>query len=391
MAQKAEDTHYDVMICGAGPAGASASKFLSDAGLQVLVIDKKSLPRPKLCAGGLNPRAYEFVRRHFGTIPQDIFSRPLSWMGLRAQLGAAHPLHEFFEWNRHKDPQGYSPFYPEIPNAVSCIWRDKFDYWLLQNSGARVQHKCELIDFKPIDGGKITASIADKNRGRISEITCAYLIGADGAVSKTRRMVDPAFDHRVSWFNISEQWIEGSIALDPDWYYMFVGREFIDVFGSFFAKDTYLIFSQVSRKGTPSAGRLASFLSFLKDSYHLQIDRQVRQWGCVVNNMGATGAFHFGADRAVLVGEAAGFIGFCGEGISGALVSGKLAADAIIENFSKPALVMEKYKSSSRPLREKIQREHEIGKHLPVDAYQLYTMMPNDRPDWTMNLWASEP
>jgi flavin-dependent dehydrogenase len=377
VAQKAENKHYDVMICGAGPAGASASKFLSDAGFNVLVIDAKALPRPKLCAGGLNPRAYEFVRRHFGTIPQNIFSRPISWMGLRAQFGAAHDLHEFFEWNRHDEPQGYSPSYPEIPNAVSCIWRDKFDYWLLRNSGARIQHKCELIDFKTIDRGKIAASIADKTQGSISEITCSYLIGADGAVSRTRRIVDPAFDQRVSWFNISEQWVEGSIALDPDWYYMFVGRDFIDVFGSFFAKDDYLIFSHVSRKGTPSAGRLASFLSLLKESYHLQVSRQLRRWGCVVNNMGATGSFHFGAGRAVLVGEAAGFIGFCGEGISGALVSAKLAADAIIENFPDPAAVLEKYKSDSQPLRERIQREHEIGKQLPVDAYQFYTQLPD--------------
>jgi flavin-dependent dehydrogenase len=364
--QKAKIKHYDVIICGAGPAGASASKFLSDAGLRVLVIDKMSLPRPKICAGGLNPRAYAFVRRHFGAIPQDIFSRPKSWLGLRAQFGKDYALHEFIEWNRHDKEQGYSASYPEIPNAVSCIWRDKFDYWLSQKSGAEIWQNCELIDFNVKSSTGVKVSVRDN-----------YLIGADGAASKTRRLLDPTFDQSVSWFSIYEQWVEGSIELDPNWYYMFVGREFIDIFCSLFAKDGHLILSQVSRKGIPSAGGLESYIDFLKESYDLEIAKGLRRWGCVVNNMGATDSFYFGSGRVVLVGEAAGFIGFCGEGISGALISGKLAAEAIIENMADPAMVLERYMSTSLPLRERIHQEHEMGKMFPVNAYRLYGMLPD--------------
>lgn len=377
MAQKEKTKHYDVIISGAGPAGAAAARFLSQAGLSALVIEKMSLPRPKICAGGLNPRAYEFVRQHFGAIPEDIFSRPKSWLGLRAQFGEDYALHEFLEWNRHEKEPGHSTSYPEIPNAVSCIWRDKFDYWLLQKSRTPIWQNCELIDVNINGSAGVIVSVRDKIQDRVSEISGAYLIGADGAASKTRRLLDAAFDKTISWFSIYEQWYEGVIELDPAWYYMFVGRDFTDIFCSLFAKDDYLILSHVSRKGIPSAQRLDFFIDFLKKSYHLKIAKGLRRWGCRVNNMGATGSFYFGSDRVVLIGEAAGFIGFCGEGISGALLSGKLAAEAIIENPGDPAAVLERYQSSSLTLREKIHQEHAMGKMFPVKAYQFYTMLPD--------------
>lgn len=40
---------YDVIIIGAGPAGATAAYYLGKAGLNVALIDKKQFPRPKPC------------------------------------------------------------------------------------------------------------------------------------------------------------------------------------------------------------------------------------------------------------------------------------------------------------------------------------------------------
>ena len=44
---------FDVIIVGAGPSGGMLSYYLSQKGLDVLVVEKKKLPRYKPCGGGL--------------------------------------------------------------------------------------------------------------------------------------------------------------------------------------------------------------------------------------------------------------------------------------------------------------------------------------------------
>ncbi|HZL81078.1 MAG TPA: FAD-dependent oxidoreductase, partial [Demequina sp.] len=47
----------DVIVVGAGPAGSSAAYHCASAGLDVLLLDKASFPRDKICGDGLTPRA----------------------------------------------------------------------------------------------------------------------------------------------------------------------------------------------------------------------------------------------------------------------------------------------------------------------------------------------
>ncbi|HEX9529322.1 MAG TPA: FAD-dependent oxidoreductase, partial [Streptosporangiaceae bacterium] len=47
----------DVIVVGAGPAGSAAAYHLATAGLDVLLLEKTSFPREKVCGDGLTPRA----------------------------------------------------------------------------------------------------------------------------------------------------------------------------------------------------------------------------------------------------------------------------------------------------------------------------------------------
>jgi len=58
---------YDVVVIGAGPAGATAAKVLAEKGINVLLLDKQSFPREKPCGGGLQARVikrYPYIKKN---------------------------------------------------------------------------------------------------------------------------------------------------------------------------------------------------------------------------------------------------------------------------------------------------------------------------------------
>jgi flavin-dependent dehydrogenase len=77
----AAETLWDVIVIGGGPAGAIAARELARRGARVLLIERESFPRAKVCGGCLNGRALD----------------ALSSVGLDDVLAAAHaaPVRSF--------------------------------------------------------------------------------------------------------------------------------------------------------------------------------------------------------------------------------------------------------------------------------------------------------
>lgn len=54
-------TTYDAIIVGGGPAGSTCAYFLVKSGLNILLIDRASFPRVKLCAGWISPPIWDVL------------------------------------------------------------------------------------------------------------------------------------------------------------------------------------------------------------------------------------------------------------------------------------------------------------------------------------------
>lgn len=54
---------WDVVVIGAGPAGSTAARILADRGHAVLLVDRATFPRDKVCGDGLIPDALRCLRR----------------------------------------------------------------------------------------------------------------------------------------------------------------------------------------------------------------------------------------------------------------------------------------------------------------------------------------
>ena len=63
------DTHCDVLVIGAGPAGSATALFLTRAGYDVVVLDRATFPRDKPCGEYLTPGAVRLLRDEIGVLP----------------------------------------------------------------------------------------------------------------------------------------------------------------------------------------------------------------------------------------------------------------------------------------------------------------------------------
>jgi menaquinone-9 beta-reductase len=152
----------DVIIVGGGPAGSAAARQLKLRGADVLVLDKETFPRLKLCAGWITP---EVVR----DLEMDVASYP----------------HRFLTFNRlHIHIKG---LHFRIPSVQHSIRRFEFDSWLLERSGAPVvQHTVRNVRAEP-DGYVLD-----------DEFRCRYLIGAGGTRCPVYRTLFRELNPRVT-------------------------------------------------------------------------------------------------------------------------------------------------------------------------------------------------
>ncbi len=135
------------IIVGGGPAGSSCARELITSGRNCLVLERKRMPRVKLCAGWVTPK-----------VIADLDIQPAEYPHGIVQLDTL----KIFFGRKHR-------FSITTKTSQYSIRRVEFDAWLLKRSGAQVaQHTVRHIEREngsfSIDG----------------EFRCQYLVGAGG-------------------------------------------------------------------------------------------------------------------------------------------------------------------------------------------------------------------
>ena len=163
----------DVLIAGAGPAGTIAARELARAGARVLLVDRETFPRDKLCGDTVNPGAVQF----------------LATLGLAGgALTAARPL----EGMRVTGP-GASVVarYGGAP-GVSISRRD-LDAWLLGEAiaaGVKFEPDVTVQGALTEDAGgerRVRGLILRNATGIVTRVPALVTIGADGRRSAVAR------------------------------------------------------------------------------------------------------------------------------------------------------------------------------------------------------------
>ena len=184
----------DLVVAGAGPAGAAAAITAARAGLRVVVCDKATFPRDKTCGDGLTTAAL----RHLEHLGLDLRSLP-----------GVEPVRETVLVS----PSGRRIALP-IPHDglhVVVVQREVLDAALLdvvRAAGVQVREGAAVTDVVA-NGSSVKVVLSDGGT-----VEAPFLVAADGHWSTVRRKVEPhAPSDRGEW-HAARQYFSDVIPLD---------------------------------------------------------------------------------------------------------------------------------------------------------------------------------
>jgi geranylgeranyl reductase family protein len=317
---------YDVIVVGAGPGGCGAAFHCARKGMSVLLLDKASFPRDKICGDGLSHAAIECLET-MGMV--DILEQNNGAKIREIQVTA--PDNTFVKGEPLKGP--------DMRKHAMVLPRNIFDNQLLektkQTHGVTVLENTRAIDL--VNENTTMQIVAKNSQQKIIKISSSYVIGADGAVSviarkigiNIRKFQQGNFAMRSYFHNVSG--LSDCIELYcfkehiPGYAWIFPAGSDLANVGIMIPQkrhsaNKYLLKSLFQNIITKSA------LSEERFEKAVQVPGSFKGWPLPV--------FPYSIARCkgntLLIGDAAGFTDpLTGEGTYYALKSGELAAEAI--------------------------------------------------------------
>ncbi len=308
------DAHADLLVIGAGPAGAAAAVTAARRGARVVMVDRAEFPRDKTCGDGLTTGA------------------------LRMLEGLGVPLTDLGASMRVDDVVLVAPSgrrialrLPELGEHARVVRRIDLDAALVthaRHTGATVLEGIELTGLEQTDAG-VEATLADG-----SVVRAPFAVAADGHYSTARRLLHPDDPPvRGEWSAFRQYWT----GVDDARLWVLFERDLLPGYAWVFPLPggrANVGFGML-RGPTVTGKVLAAKWRTLADRPHLREilgprarpEGPHRAWP-IPSHLDPE---RLTCDRVLFAGDAAGVVDpMTGEGIAQALETGVLAAEAIL-------------------------------------------------------------
>ena len=312
----------DLVVAGAGPAGAAAAITAARSGLRVVLCDKAVFPRDKTCGDGLTTSAL----RHLEHLGFDIGALAGSYEPLRETVLVA--------------PNGRRAVLP-LPGDglhVIVVRREVLDVALVDTArsvGVEVREGSAVSEVFT-DGESVDVGLADG-----SSIEAPYLVAADGHWSPVRRIVEPGGPPDLGEWHAARQYFNGVAALngriwvdfEPD---LLPGYSWVFPLPDGRANVGFVVLREGGRYGSRSGKEMHALWHDLLDRPIMREalgsdacpEGRTRTWP-IPSRFDPARLTH---GRVLFAGDAAGVVDpMTGEGIGQALETGMLAARAVAE------------------------------------------------------------
>ena len=300
-------TTWDVIVVGAGPGGSVAAKVCAAAGLETVLLEKKKLPRDKVCSGMLLGHwARKLVQQEFGDIPADVLVE--SYRGMRFHVGREHSV--------------------EMQVPIQVGWRKDLDYWMsskASDAGALLNDASRVTAIRPhASGYEVDVKCENKET---EHLYARFVIGADGAYSTIRKCLWS--DLHVRYRPVARECYKAELSIEKDLFHWFypagtaTPRFDINYKGGFFLIEGNIRpIRDAVRETLQHYGLPLGVKPLWRDAC---VNPHI--WDNLID-----GSFVPAKDNVLLVGDTAGMLfPTTHEGIGSALKSGIMAAESIIE------------------------------------------------------------
>lgn len=296
----------DVLIVGGGPAGSSCAWALRGSGLNLLIIDKQSFPRDKVCGGWITPQIIEELQLDSADYARGRAFQPICG----------------FRTSRMGDPEVETSYGRPVSYGIR---RFEFDDYLLRRCGARV-----------LEGAAFESMERRGNSWVVNgEIEAALVVGAGGHFCPVARKLGAKMGseeivvaQEAEFEMDARQQAACSIQPEiPELYFCADMRGY----GWCFRKGNVLNVGLGRLDRRSLSGHVGEFLTFLKRTGKLAFDLPASMLGHAYLIYSKT-TRQLVDDGVMLIGDAAGLAySQSGEGIRPAIESGLLAAQVIVQ------------------------------------------------------------